>query len=408
MREQSVDCVIVGGGIGGAVLALALGRAGRRVALLERARQPVLAARPEILARSTIETFQRLGVGSRIAQEAALPLQRMELWHQRRQLITFDAACFQRAGIQPYSTDPGKTREILWEAAASAGPVEAHRGVEVQELLRDGSRVIGVRALHDGTPCAWRAPLVVGDDGGHSRIRAALGIPISLRAFPLEFLAAAGPSLPGHAPGVGQAWIDPGRIRTGLFGGVFMPLPDGRTAMALLLSADALARFTEKPERFFDAAAQLSPRCEGLARQYRFPDGVARIQRPFGHAASYVAHGAALLGDAAHPVTPVGGQGANMSVADAEALSVVALAGLRDGECSRERLSAYEARRRAANARSLRFSERADRTLRLLRACPAAAPLLLRALAWVGRSPATQERFMRAASFAFVSPAEPK
>src|SRR5206468_3185926 len=62
---------------------------------------------------------------------------------------------------------------------------------------------------------------------------------------------------------------------------------------------------------------------------------------------------AVVMGDAAHPVSPAGGQGANMSIADARALAELALAGERD------LLAAYERRRRAANGRSLRFTRAA-------------------------------------------------
>jgi 2-polyprenyl-6-methoxyphenol hydroxylase-like FAD-dependent oxidoreductase len=59
------------------------------------------------------------------------------------------------------------------------------------------------------------------------------------------------------------------------------------------------------------------------------------------------------MGDAAHPVSPAGGQGANASIADGRAIAELVLAGERD------LVAAYERRRRPANRRSLYFTQAA-------------------------------------------------
>jgi 2-polyprenyl-6-methoxyphenol hydroxylase-like FAD-dependent oxidoreductase len=61
-----------------------------------------------------------------------------------------------------------------------------------------------------------------------------------------------------------------------------------------------------------------------------------------------------ILGDAAHPVSPAGGQGANASIADGRAIAELILAGERNLQ------AAYEHRRRPANRRSLRFTRLAS------------------------------------------------
>ena len=403
MAGWEAECVIVGGGIGGAVLALALGRQGHRVILLEREPQPSAAVRPEVLAKSTIEVFQRLGAGERILREAAIPLQGLELRRSGRgRLLGFSQDDFRRVGAQPYSTDPARTRQILLEHAERC--VEILRGVEVRELLREGTRVAGVRGLRGQESVEVRAALVIGDDGGRSRIREGLGIPLAVEEFPMDFLAAAGPAALPDA--IGQAWLNPAGVRSGLFGGIFLPLPGQRVAMVFLLSPASYERFKQSaPSAFYDAAARLAPPCADLVRRHPFPDGFARIRRPFGHAPRYVADGAALLGDAAHPVTPAGGQGANMSVADAAALAEVAHEALAQRDCSAHRLTGYETIRRSANRRSLQFSVRTAATLQLLGALPWTAPLLLWLLSRVERSPATKARFIQAVSQAFRSTA---
>ena len=209
---METECVIVGGGIGGAVLALALGQRGHQIVLLERDAAPQAIGRPEVLAQSTMQIFQQLGVGERTLQEAAVPLDRLELWHaERGQLFTLSQNEFRLAGAQPYSTDPGRIRQLLLEQVAVMSSVKVMRGVEANELIREGLRIAGVQAVSEAGPLAVRAPLVIGDDGGRSRIRDGLAIPLATQDFPVDFLVAAGPGMPWQSGMVGQAWIAPDR-----------------------------------------------------------------------------------------------------------------------------------------------------------------------------------------------------
>ena len=402
---SSADCVIVGGGIGGAVLALLLGREGKHVVLLERELKPPFTARPEILASATMEVFRQLGVAERILKEAAIPLQGLEVYQAKDQpLLTFNSEDFQEYRVQPYSTDPSRTREILLEEAASTRSVEVCRGVEVREILRDQDKIVGVKAFREGSLVSWEASLVVGDDGGRSRIREALGIHLLTRDLPFEFLGTAGPELVMGKPETGQVWIEPKGLTRGIFGGVFMPIPGERSAFVFFLSPSARARFAKgKPSEFYETLSRLTPRCEGIEKNYRFPENFTVFKRPFGHAPRYVGNGAALMGDAAHPVTPAGGQGANMSVQDAMTLGRVALEAFRKNDFSAARFAVYETERRPANQRSLQFSVWANRIFRTFGIIPWAAFLLPQFLKKVNESPEMRRRFIQNVSNAFRS-----
>ncbi len=399
-----VDCLIVGAGIGGGVLALALGQRGYRVLVLEReATAPVL-GRPEVLAGSTVSAIQRWGGGAQLFAEALMPLQGLEVRQAGgRRLLTITPQDLQQAQVQPYSTDPVRTRRILLERAEATGLVQVQRGVEVQALLRDEAQVVGVIAQRQNERFEVRARLVVGDDGTHSRVRQELGIPISLQKFAVEFLVPR-EALSEPSPPLGRAWINPAGLRQGIAAGMVMPLPTGRSAMALIVRAGIGERLRQSPPSEFQRAVdQLSPECSALASRAAFPEQWVCIQRPFGHATRYLEDGAALLGDAAHPVTPVGGQGANMSVADALVLAEVVHEGLVRGDCSAERLQRYETIRRPANERSLRFSQRAQQIFGLLIGVPWLAQLVPWFIAH-NDQPKAKARFLRTIATAFVSP----
>jgi 6-methylpretetramide 4-monooxygenase len=351
------DVVIVGAGVGGAVLALALGKRGWRVAVVERESAPPLIVRPEILWGATPHALDRHGIGDAI-RDASVQIEAVHIGGEKPWLkITGDD--FAAAGVDAFSTNPSTTRAIIVTAAVATGNVEIHRGVAVEELLYDGDgRVTGVRAKQGEAPLELEASLVVGDDGGNSVVRTRLGIPIALETFPIEFVTAKIPRWP-LPPRRVRVWIDPKRSAgfipwPGNEGILLMPLPPDR--------ADDL--FSQPPETFWSSLERVTPVAAALREQLQFPRDFRRVARPFGHAQSYVAAGAVLIGDAAHPMTPAGGQGANAAIWDALALADVADAALRSNDVSRQRLLQYERVRRPCNAKSVSFSRAARRVFR--------------------------------------------
>jgi monooxygenase len=338
-----VDVVIVGAGIGGAVLALDLGRRGWRVALVERETAPPKIARPEILWSPTTTALERYGVADTIRERASVKLETIEIGGEKTWLrITRND--FDAAGIDAFSTNPAMTRAVIADAAAATGKVEIHRGVTVDALLRENGRVVGIRGKRDKETFEIEATLVVGDDGGNSVVRTQLGIPITFTPFPVDFVTAVVAPWPLAANHV-RAWMD-FRSETPAVG--LIPWPENEGVFLMPMPAHRAM-----PEKFGNTLPPIE-----------FPRDLKRIARPFGHAPSYVADGAALIGDAVHPMTPAGGQGANASIWDALALADIADAALRDGNVSRERLLAYERLRRPINEQSVAISRMARRIFR--------------------------------------------
>ena len=122
---MTADFLIVGGGIGGLVLAELLGRGGKKVVVLERSTGPPPWNRPEILWPATIELLCTLIPKEQWEQEAALPLAGMELFDGRQFSWVFSPEILQRAQVQPWSTNPNLTRELLMRRTS----FELHRGV---------------------------------------------------------------------------------------------------------------------------------------------------------------------------------------------------------------------------------------------------------------------------------------
>jgi 2-polyprenyl-6-methoxyphenol hydroxylase-like FAD-dependent oxidoreductase len=398
------DVVIVGAGIGGAVLALDLGRRGWRVALVERESAPPRIARPEILWGATLRALEVYGVADAIRQAASVQIDGIEIGREKPWLrITRDD--FTAAGVHAFSTNPSMTRTIIADAAGATGNVAIHRGVVVEDLLHEDGGVTIVQGKRGEATLALKARLVVGDDGGSSVVRTHLGIPIALRTFPIDFITAiiARWPLPPHRV---RGWIHPKGFGDRFSAAAFIPWPGNEGVLLMPLPADRARRLFEQPsEIFWGALERITPVAGALREQLDFPRDFRRVARPFGHVGSYVASGAALIGDAAHPMTPAGGQGANASIWDALALADVADAALRAGDVSRERLLPYERLRSPVNDASVSFSRVAHQMFRVGRFVPLAivVPLVARtinAFGWLKR------KVFRSFATTFVHPRE--
>jgi 2-polyprenyl-6-methoxyphenol hydroxylase-like FAD-dependent oxidoreductase len=214
--------------------------------------------------------------------------------------------------------------------------------------------------------------------------------------FPLDFLcfAFAWPATLRSA--TIHVWPELKRPGSGIFALGAFPLPNGQGA-GVVGARSMLFDDPAQSDQCWARFCSEDPLIRDVVQARRFPKDFARIRRPWGHAVRYGLEGVALLGDAIHPVSPVGAQGANMSIADACVLAELALRD--DATLAQE----YERRRRPANERSIRFTRRAALMLELPDWCFRWFPtsVLLSILPWVGRHQSLLHRAIRSAAGAF-------
>jgi 2-polyprenyl-6-methoxyphenol hydroxylase-like FAD-dependent oxidoreductase len=388
---MQADVVIAGGGIGGAVLAELLGRGGRHVVVLERSTASPNWLRPEILWPAIVKVLFSLAPRTVWEQSAMLPLQEMRIHDGREFLPVVTRGVIAAAQVQPWFTNPNETREQLLRL----GSFELRRGVEVTQALKEGERIIGVRARdlltkkEDEFLAAW----TVGDDGVHSTVREACGIEMPTRLFAVQFLCVA-LAWPDYLPtGTVHLWPNWTDGKSGILALGAGSLPSGKGVGLVAVNGpnlDANPESEESWRRFIGT----DPMLARLGLSLEFPRGFTRIKRPWGHAPRYGAPGAVFMGDAAHSVSPAGGQGANMSVADAVVLAELLLRG------EANLVSEYERRRRPANERSFGPTRMAEMFFNLpgWLAPNACRRALLR---WLSRNPARVQRLLRSASTLF-------
>ena len=344
-----------------AVLAGLLGRAGKSVTILERGTGPLQWIQPEILWPRTVETLSELLPKKRLA-EAMISLHGISFFDGEGFSPVVKAEHFESASVQPWSTNPNRTRELL----LGLSDFELRRGVEVVDLITDQGRVRGARArrIKDGREFEIEAEWTIGDDGGRSFVRQRCGINLNSRLFPIEFYTFPFRWPRSFATDRVHVTLNRDRLHGGIAAVAGVPLPHGAGFGIVGVWG---REFTDASTAWANWMQQYPGTAE-LTGNLRFPEDFKHLQRYWGHAPSYGVNGAVIIGDAAHPPSPAGGQGANMSIADARTLARLLIGN------HPNLVTEYENLRRPANARSLRPTRIANFLLGLPRGSRAMLP----------------------------------
>lgn len=347
MKSKNVDVIVAGGGIGGAVLARLLSRRKIRVLVLEHDEQHVVRLRPEVLWPATVQLLEEL-LPHTDRDFWGTPIEGFVVSEDQHHLLNLGPDFTRDIGIIPVSSNPNRTRLALLDH----DDFEVLRGVEVRELIRKDSGVCGVRARSRVTNEIFEvfAPLTVADDGPRSVLRENAMIEMQMRRFPIEFSCFSF-SWPVNTPRQARIILNSRREASGILAFGALPLP-GHEAIALLLRRHSSPAGQDEPAVLEDFASRAPAICELIGEQ-TLPANLPRLEIHWGHAQHYGCPGFAMLGDAAHAVSPAGGQGANMAIADAAALAD--LIGNLEGT---DLIAEYERLRKAANQRSLAITKR--------------------------------------------------
>lgn len=306
------DVAIVGASLAGCATAILLGRAGARVALVEKSPDPNAFKRvcSHYIQSSAVPAIQRLGLLEPMMQAGAVR-SRVRMW-TRWGWIESPEKSRVPAGI---NLRREKLDPLIREHAARTPGVELMLGHTAQELVRDGERTSGVR-LRDthGHTTELRTQLVVGADGRDSRIAKLSGV--RTKSAPHGRIAYGG-YYEGPPPAGGpQAtlWLlDPDMAAA-------FSTDSGHTFYAAMPTKDRLPEFREDPAAALEKIVASLPDAPPIARSRLVEPVQGKIDMTnVLHTPS--APGLALVGDAAGALDPLWGVGCGFALQSAEWLA---------------------------------------------------------------------------------------
>jgi len=346
--QADFDLLVVGGGMVGAAFALACAGKGLSVAVLE-ARPPQrewprgeVDLRVSALARASQRMLQRLGAWERIAGLGVSPYRRMHVWDGiGGTAITFDSAELGEPDLG-HIVENRAIQLALWERLEQAPDIDLIAPATIAELARgpEGSRVV----LGDGRILGAR--LLVAADGRDSLIRELAGIPTRGWDYDQQAIVGNVRSERWHEETAWQRFLPTGPL-------ALLPLADGRCSIVWSVTEGRARELQAMDDPDFSEA--LTAASEGRLGRMWVDGPRASVPLRFQHAERYVEPGLALIGDAAHAIHPLAGQGVNLGFLDAAELAAaldLALARRRDIG-SMGTLRRYERARRGDNTAML-------------------------------------------------------
>lgn len=389
---MDADVIIIGGGLVGTTLALALAKHDVCSIVvdaqdLDATTLPAFDGRASAIASASGRMLAALGLGEFLAQEGC-PIREIRVTDAAHpQFLHFDAG----QGNDPLGTmvENRHLRSALLRAVRACPQVTLLAPVTVAGLAR--GEQAAVLTLADGR--SFRAPLVVACDGRRSATREAAGIPIAQWHYPHAALI----TMVAHT-------VPHDNIACELFypSGPLALLPmrdtdDGRPRTAIVWTVDGRHMAAARKLGPRQLAAEIAARSDGTMGEIEVIAPQAVWPLGYHHAARYTDTRLLLLGDAAHGIHPIAGQGLNMGFRDvaaaAEVLTTAARHGLDLG--SPDVLAQVSAWRRFDNSLVCAVTDGLNR----LFAVPGRVPSLIRrtGLAAVERMPPLKRFFMNQA-----------
>jgi ubiquinone biosynthesis UbiH/UbiF/VisC/COQ6 family hydroxylase len=309
------DVLIAGAGLVGLALAAALARNGMTVALLDRQTPPPTGdpatwdPRVYAISPGSAAFLQGVGAWQALSCERIAAIESMRIVGDQGATLNFSAYELGERALA-WIVEERALRSALLPAIHVAG-IDLVTDAEFASLA--WSPTEGTLTLADGR--RFTASLVVGADGLHSWVRHAAGIVAEPRSYGQQGVVANFDCELAHhgcarqwfrTDGGVLAWLPlPGRRMS-----IVWSAPDAQAHELLALSHDAFtARVAEAGDSALGALRMITPPAAFPLQSLRLPTSIA--------------HRMALVGDAAHGVHPLAGQGVNLGFGDAQALASV-------------------------------------------------------------------------------------
>ncbi|MDR0279738.1 MAG: 2-octaprenyl-3-methyl-6-methoxy-1,4-benzoquinol hydroxylase [Paucimonas sp.] len=393
--DMRADLLIVGAGMVGSALALALQHSGLEILLLDGSPLSVqrfdadapFEPRVSALSAASQRILERLGAWEGISARRTSPYSDMHVWDgSGTGQIHFSAASVHAEALG-HIVENRVVQDGLLERLHDS-EIGLLANARLERMRRSGDEWL--LTLADGRNL--RAPLVIAADGANSAVRRLTGCETREWDYLHHAIVTSVRCARPHQTTAWQRFTDEGPL-------AFLPLSrDGKQDWCSIVwstTPEQAERLMALPDEAF--CAELERAFEGRLGQVLAADPRLCVPLRQRHAKRYVAEGLALIGDAAHTIHPLAGQGVNLGFLDAAVLAEVLLAAYERGErlADVRVLSRFERRRMPHNLALMAAMEGFERLFQ-------ADPLPLRwlrnsGLKWVEQMPEAKALFVRQA-----------
>ena len=393
--DMRADLLIVGAGMVGSALALALKDSGLKILLLDGGPLSVTPFSPadtfeprvSALSAASQRILQRLGAWDGIVGRRVSPYSHMHVWDgSGTGQIHFSAASV-HADVLGHIVENRVVQDALLECLQGSD-IELLANARLEHMRRSGDEWL--LTLADGR--ALRAPLVIAADGANSAVRRLTGCQTREWDYMHHAIVTSVRCAQPHQQTAWQRFTDHGPL-------AFLPLErDGQQDWCSIVwstTPEDAQRLMALDDDGFCHELELA--FEGRLGAVLSADPRVCVPLRQRHAKRYVAEGLALIGDAAHTIHPLAGQGVNLGFLDAAVLAHVLLQGVDRGErlADIKVLSRFERRRMPHNLALMAAMEGFQR---LFQADSLTARLLRNSgLKWVNQMPEAKAVFVRQA-----------
>ena len=308
MSEQHFDIIIAGGGMVGAALACALGEENFSVAVIEH-RSPVEDwpadshdIRVSAISRASQNIFANLGAWEDMRELGVTPYEQMVVWESGSAEIRFHAADIGEPDLG-HIIENRIIQLALWRRMRNLEQVRIFCPASISGLQLDEERP--QVTLNDGRRLS--AALVVAADGARSALRDMAGISTGGWGYDQTAVVCTVHAEKGNQASCWQRFMGTGPL-------ALLPMEDDLFSIVWSTNPEQAGELLDMDARDFNAALtraseQRLGRLSLLGERGGFP---LRLQ----HAKQYIKPGLALVGDAAHVIHPLAGQGVNLGLLD--------------------------------------------------------------------------------------------
>jgi len=348
------EAIIVGGGVVGASLALLLGQAGMRICLLDKGspskvqQTDLFKGKTASLNLASIELFKKLGIWEKVDQYSK-EFTNIEVWDSEgSSAITFSAQDISETKLGKVAHN-NNILSSIFDLLRKLPNVDI---LEKESVLSINNSTESIEIKTD-SGLDLMANLVVGSDGSMSSIRSLSSIPIRTWSYEQTAIVSLLESEIPINKTAYQIFTSTGPI-------ALLPVTvEGENLASLIWSADkvyAEKLLTLKDSEFLE---ELKLKTEGKLGYFKIREAISSFPLHQLHAKEYFSERTVLVGDSAHTIHPLAGQGLNLGLSDVIDLSERILSLRREGSdiADEQMLKAYSDSREKINLRMTALME---------------------------------------------------